>query len=221
MLCLLTRWILKRVRSLQWKLRWPRWRAIQTYLWLKKKISQSMALAICTEQRIQPREFMDSLLPKTSVTKAWIIINTKMLIQKREKLQKHLRYILCLKLANSILALKLDSLHRLNCQILKHPVAKRTVQELMPQPKITTVIYRLLSRTHMLVVGAMTVNLTSTMEIQKSTTILVHSSDNSKVQGSVVHWKALPTISKWCHSRSLSEQKSQAYQDRTRMVGAR
>ena len=33
----------------------------------------------------------------------------------------------------------------------------------------------------------MLTNLTSTMEIQKSTTNLVHSSHNSKVQGSVVH----------------------------------
>ena len=148
-----------------------------------------------------------------------------MLIQKEEKLQKHLRYILCLKLANSIPALKLDSLHHLNCQTLKHPGAKRTVQELMPQPKITTVIYRLLSRTHMLVVGAMTVlfdtNLTSTMEIQKSTTTLVHSSDSSKVQGSVVHSKALLTISKWCHLRNLSERRSQDCQDRARMVAVR
>ena len=157
-----------------------------------------MALATCRAQRIQAKGFTDQINHlKTSETKVLPTNSTRTnqaLIQKDAKLQKHLPYINCQELANSIRVLKADLQLHLNYRTLKHPEAKRTVQVLMPLRKITIAICQQLSKilmhadVIMMVTFAiyahastMSMNLTSTMGTQRSIITHVQSIINNKV----------------------------------------
>ena len=98
--------------------------------------------------------------------------------------------------------------------------------------KIIIAIYRLSSKIIMLeddmmVISAtyvrantMSTNLTSTTRTRRNIIIHAQSTINSKVREWVDHWKALPTINKWCHLRSRRGQKWRGYQGKIRTAVA-
>ena len=156
-----------------------------------------MALVTCRTPRIQAKGFTDRISHlKTSETKVLHTNSTRTnqaLIQKDAKLQKHLPYISCQGLANSIRVLKADLQLHLNYRTSKRPEAKRTVQALMPPRKIIIAICQQLSkiRTHadaMMVTSAtdahastMSMNLISTMGTQRSIITHAQSITNNRV----------------------------------------
>ena len=117
-----TRWIMRRLNSLQHtlkKLRWLKWKGTPICPWLKRRTSRKWGLATCKELKIQLREYMVSRTNnwKTSVTivltHQTLQINRVISIRRGAKHQKHQPSTNCLAApASSTPPLKTDSIRR-------------------------------------------------------------------------------------------------------------